>query len=1690
MSSSVWQAKRPCKYFNTFRGCKKGNACTFSHQTSPTGLRPNQNTNKLQTRSIPAHANAAFAPFPQWERLIPETNEAPPLGLRLSWFFKSAETLVKQSEETRQSVVTRLATEGGLTRINEVTRKLDSEAADSPASAGRIFRDELVPLLRLLSYPEVTASLLLETPREKIMTFLSGPGDRRAKSIFKSVAQQLQLKAEAEADDTAQDLEASAVVLAKILDLSSTAALTSDFDAVLAAMTNLFGSLRARDPDLSTNRCAKSIDRIARRLGKGAPSFLDAAHQVKLKDHDKPTFQLQQDAPGHISDQGQRHDNDFLDIHNISILPTASELQARRSDFLPVTTYSPHCEDSLRGLLDRQFRLLREDTVGLLREGVKAEYETRKNPGQRPITDQGAARTFAYNDAILMQVTLADKHGVLLGYEFSQPEPVRARETVSDRRDWWHHSKRLQQDALICVIDAKGSPLFCVVVENGLSNPGQEQRKVKQTTPTIFESPEKAYITLSLVEISHLALGNLLDGYIAHHSPGSEVLVEFPGVLLPSFKPTLQALQNMSLNFEDVPFRQLIAPPLALGHQTADVEPPDYFLKKGFSFDLSSLLQDEQHLRLSAREPFDLSALRKYTTLDPAQAESLKYALTHKLALIQGPPGTGKSFTGVAILKALVHNAKAGSLGPLICVTYTNHALDQILEQCHASGIKQIVRVGSQSKSEILEKLNLRHVVLNMVRTRTEKQRRWAAKATIDEACEALNQLFHRFILAQTPAIIQAYLMSYFPHHCEQLFRNDVTDEDGFQFVGPYKKNPLQAWLRGGGIAAESKQRPLKTLCDLPLSSLNRAERHVLFMFWVQQLRLDLKAQIITMVKRYQVAREDLQSVFQEQELRCLRQAEVIGMTTSGLARIIGQLKHLHAKVIFMEEAGEVLEAHTLVTMLPSVEHAILIGDHQQLRPQAQNYDLSVENPGGRQYAFDVSLFERLVAPLTPDALLLPKRTLEIQRRMHPSIANLVRSTLYPKLEDGGPVAMYPVISGMRKRLFWYDHQQPESHRGPDIMATSRSNEFEVDMTVALVSHLMSQGCYGLKDVAILTPYLGQLRKIRKALSGVFTVVLNDLDTAGLEENLAVSGDAEADGVEPQATTDTQRLELLGSLRIATVDNFQGEEAKCVVVSLVRSNEERKCGFLRTTNRINVLLSRAQHGMYLIGNSDTYSTVPMWNDVIEILKREDNFGDTFALCCPRHPDRELHVKSPDEFATVAPQGGCDLRCVDRLGCGHACPSMCHSEALHQSVRCLELCTRKVGGCEVHPCPRVCGDPCPARCETILSDVQLPCGHKQDLPCWEAEDIDKAQCHQLVEHTPVDCGHTINIPCHLRKDPTQIRCFAPCGADLPCGHQCRRLCRSCRYKDARTGELAIKHGPCQQICGRPYTTCQHSCQGVCHGDEPCGLCKASCDTCCSHSKCSKKCCEPCTPCAEEHCASRCPHSRCSVPCGAPCDWLPCEKRCPEILKCGHQCPSLCGEACPPPKYCQVCADDNVKNQIVDFILSEIYADIDLNNDPCIFPRCGHILTRSSMDGSLDMQAHYEMDETGKVEAIKSDSEPFSTDMRRCPTCRGSLRDIRRYGRIVRRALLDVSTKRLITFAQDQYRTLQEQAIDIEDGLSSPEQRPINGIVNLQGPRRNQFKQLAKLSVWARENSKVSSQSIPADLVKGEITSNRQ
>jgi superfamily I DNA and/or RNA helicase len=85
-------------------------------------------------------------------------------------------------------------------------------------------------------------------------------------------------------------------------------------------------------------------------------------------------------------------------------------------------------------------------------------------------------------------------------------------------------------------------------------------------------------------------------------------------------------------------------------------------------------------------------------------------------------------------------------------------------------------------------------------------------------------------------------------------------------------------------------------------------------------------------------------------------------------------------QVIVVEEAAEVLEAHILTSLTSATEHVILIGDHLQLPPKVETYDLQQES--GRGFDLNVSLFERLVRQGSVQHVML-----EEQRRMHPTIS-------------------------------------------------------------------------------------------------------------------------------------------------------------------------------------------------------------------------------------------------------------------------------------------------------------------------------------------------------------------------------------------------------------------------------------------------------------------------------------------------------------------------------------------------------------------------------------------------------------------------------------------------------------------------------------------------------------------------------
>ncbi|QIX01562.1 hypothetical protein AMS68_007079 [Peltaster fructicola] len=1167
--------KKPCQLFLRGR-CGYGSECRYSHKFDDdeaaqkhaqrqTLLKEREDKLRLWRFNIPLDKR-------QLRRVVP-------LGSKRASFITTALELVETDADRMQEVITSLASEGGLTRIGELVDCEDLDQASQQALSGR-FEHRILPLLRLMSNEEVLISAIVESQHATICNYLFGVNGSRSVALFAIVLRCIPARMSA--------LSASVITLSYIYSVNSLAQLNQDLRQHAEKLCDLANGAKLE------GSAARHLLSLRTRLGliSKIDDVPDKPKKVKLAPADLARFTVERDLPGELSRQGARHDNDKQDFDEIAVMPTIQEIESDRNEYLPTDDPQDWHVAGMLGLLDRQFRLLREDTVGQLRDAAKAELDRLKQSVPDKSMANRGARTRRYDNVRLVDMVFHPYKGLILVLSFDQPQ-VLSNASNKKRKEYWEDSNRLNAETLICLLGSNGYTAFLTISTppDTRGNLKPEGFMLKQDAR--WSDPQVVTVLAHLVDESAEEIEALLQnfGHGFNYSV-KHCLIEFPGILLPAFKPTLMALQEMSFK-EEYPFADVLGPLTEEQDERRHIPPPLYAQHQDFRFDLSCLVTDDEPLTLDPAHPIQASELCERSNLDLGQAEAIIAALTHSFALIQGPPGTGKSYTGEALMKVLLANKQNGDLNSILFTSYTNHALDQALEHHVDAGVEQIVRIGSRSKSEKLAAINLHTVAMQYDDTKKERALKWKIRHTMDDTSKQIHTILAELRCCTSEAGINAHLRKTAEHFWSQLFDNHIElDEHGQEWQVVGGRRTFDEYLNGGSRVGDC--RPLHELRGvIDLEELTHSERSRLYQAWIYEIVEPVQRKLIDKLAIYSEEKQAHEKIDEELKLRVLSASNVIGVTTSGLARNLSYLRRLNSKVLVVEEAGEVLEAHILTALLPSIEHVVLIGDHQQLRPKAQNYDLSCENPRS-QVTLDVSLFERLVDP-KPGFSKLPYSTLNTQRRMHPEISAIIRNASYSELVDGPSVQLHPPVTGMKHRLFWFDHQVLEDSQNDDLQSTSHTNDFEVEMVSSLVQHIVNQGIYSTDDIAVITPYLGQLRKLRRKLQHFSHIVLNERDNADLELD---QDDSEKILEESRPTY--SRSSLLRAVRLATVDNFQGEEAKVVIISLVRSNKLNKCGFLRTPNRMNVLLSRAKHGMYIIGNTATAANLVLMSSYGEV----------------------------------------------------------------------------------------------------------------------------------------------------------------------------------------------------------------------------------------------------------------------------------------------------------------------------------------------------------------------------------------------------------------------------------------------------------------------------------------------------------
>lgn len=510
-------------------------------------------------------------------------------------------------------------------------------------------------------------------------------------------------------------------------------------------------------------------------------------------------------------------------------------------------------------------------------------------------------------------------------------------------------------------------------------------------------------------------------------------------------------------------------------------------------------------------------------------------------------------------------------------------------------------------------------------------------------------------------------------------------------------------------------------------------------------------------------------------------------------------------------------------------------------------------------------------------------------------------------------------------------------------------------MVVGLVEYLINSNEYGYQDITILTPYNGQLAAFTHRLNGTCSLWLSEKD----RESLLLEGLLEPEEASVGTKAD---INLTSMLRLATIDNFQGEESKVVILSTVRSNFESRVGFLKTPNRINVGCSRAKNGFYIVGNATLMSTVPMWCQISKDLSAKGRIGPAFRACCSRHPSKIYQIRSPEQWYEIP---ACEVTCGSKLPCGHRCTLKCHAPALHDRIGCPEPCPKHHEACG-HQCTKACGEPC-GDCGFELSSVTLPCEHVAMRTCGGIQPGNEIVCHAPLEPIKLECGHIQQPVCSTKDQP--LLCTEVCNQTLKCGHHCQVKCHTCTANKF--------HPRCSSPCGKELK-CGHYCAGICHIGN-CPPCQLPCKRSCGHGGCSRPCSHICDPCIKPcDWPADCPHNgSCTMMCCLPCNQLPCSKPCTKVYQpCRHLCPSLCGELC--QAACPVCRHR------------------DLSQKTYMFLPCGHHFELEFLDRHIGLTKLYRLDTTGNIQKVACDTLGQVKNMvLACPTCGGSCKNVRRY-----------------------------------------------------------------------------------------------
>ncbi|XP_038876924.1 uncharacterized protein LOC120069278 [Benincasa hispida] len=316
----------------------------------------------------------------------------------------------------------------------------------------------------------------------------------------------------------------------------------------------------------------------------------------------------------------------------------------------------------------------------------------------------------------------------------------------------------------------------------------------------------------------------------------------------------------------------------------------------------------------------------------------------------------------------------------------------------------------------------------------------------------------------------------------------------------------------------------------------------------VEATFLHLRNQCVSILRFLQASLDQLQlpSTANKKSVKkfCLQRASLILCTASSSFQL-NSMKMDPVNFLVIDEAAQLKECESIVALqLPGIKHAILIGDECQL-PAIVSSQVCDAAGYGR------SLFERL------SLLGHSKHLLNTQYRMHPSISCFPNSKFYSNKILDAPLVMDKVHK---------KHYIPSPMFGPYTFINVSVGKEEGDDDVHSKKNMV--------EVAVVIKIIEKLYKAWRSAKTRLSI--------GVISFYA----AQVSAIQGRLGQKYEKSDKF-TVKVKSVDGFQGGEEDVIILSTVRSNRRKNIGFISNSQRINVALTRARHCLWIVGDATT-----------------------------------------------------------------------------------------------------------------------------------------------------------------------------------------------------------------------------------------------------------------------------------------------------------------------------------------------------------------------------------------------------------------------------------------------------------------------------------------------------------------------